>query len=54
MRIVLDTLNDENGKEWYEVYIVDEKGSIVTWSDEVFDDLEKAFAHLTKISRRVF
>lgn len=45
MRAVLDELRDRK-EIWYEVYLIDSQGNILSEKDEVFTSLEQAINYL--------
>lgn len=56
MHIVLDEVMyaDEKFEDsvWYEVYVVDKSGKIVSETDDIYGDLDSAFEAIKKLSKR--
>lgn len=52
MKVVVDEIHDCRGTKteiWYEVYVVDDKGNLMADTDDIYNDIEKAFDAIKRL-----
>lgn len=52
MKVVVDEIHDCRGAKteiWFEVYVVDDRGNLMSETDDIYKDIEKAFEAVKRL-----